>query len=140
MPKQGLASIGIDVKVNSVALNHVKDIGALGGKPSALDATCLKDSMKKSVPGVQEGDEFEVTYLFDNTDSDSDFRVLKALQTAGNVVPVEVSMPDGTKFASTGYVTTYTDGVGVDALIQAKLSVSLQSDWTITNPSAQAGG
>jgi hypothetical protein len=49
-------------------------------------------------------------------------------------------MPDGTKFASTGYVATYTDGVGVDALIQAKLSVSLQSDWTITNPSAQAGG
>jgi hypothetical protein len=96
--------------------------------------------MNKSVPGVQEGDEFEVTYLFDNSDTDSDFRMLKALQTAGNAVPIQVSMPDGTKFASTGYVATYTDGVGVDALIQAKLSVSLQSDWTITNPSAQAGG
>lgn len=137
--RQGLASIGIDVKVNSVAMNYVKDIGALGGKPSALDATCLKDAMKKSVPGVQEGEDFEVTYLFDNSDTNSDYRKLKALQTAGAAVPVVVEFPDGTTFSSTGYVSTYVDGVGVDALINAKLNVSLQSDWTVTNPSAVSG-
>lgn len=136
---QGLASIGIDVKVNSVAMNFVKDIGSLGGKPSELDSTCMKDTMKKSVPGVQEGGNFEVTYLFDNADSTSDYRVLKTLQAAGNAVAVVVEFPCGTKFTSSGYVSTWVEGVGVDALIQAKLSVALQSDWTVTNPSGGGG-
>jgi hypothetical protein len=45
-----------------------------------------------------------------------------------------VELPDGTKYATTGYVSTYVDGAKVDELITAKLTVSIQSDWTITNP------
>lgn len=138
-PVQGLSSIGIAVKVNNVALNFVKDIGQLGGKPSELDATCLADAIKKTVPGVQDGGTFEVTYLFDNAAATSDFRALKALQTAGNAVSVSVEFPDGTKFANTGYVSTYVEGAAVDALITAKLNVALQSEWTVTNPAAQGG-
>lgn len=111
-----------------------KEIGDIGGTPSELDATCLKDTIKKSVPGVQDTKAFEVTYLFDNSSTDSDYRKLKILQTAGNAVPVAAEFPDGTKFATTGYVTTYTSGVKVDELITAKLVVNLQSDWTVTNP------
>lgn len=132
--KQGLSSIGIKVEVNSAEMNYVQEIGDIGGTPSELDATCLKDSIKKSVPGVQDTKAFEVTYLFDNGATTSDFRALKALQTAGNAVPIAVEFPDGTKFATTGYVTTYTSGVKVDELITAKLVVNLQSDWTVTNP------
>lgn len=134
--KQGLASIGLEVKINSVAMNYVQEVGDLGGKPSDLDATCMKDRMKKNVPGVKDAAAFEVTYLFDNTAATSDFRKLKALETAGNVVPVEVDLPDGTKYAATGYITTYVNGAKVDELITAKLTVSLQSEWTVTNPSA----
>jgi hypothetical protein len=134
---QGMASIGIKLKVNSVELNYVQEIGQLGGTPSELDATCLKDSIKKNVPGVQDVGAFEVTYLYDNTGSDSDFRRLKALQSAGDPVAVEVELPDGTKYATTGYVSTYVDGAKVDELITAKLTVSIQSDWTITNPTGQ---
>lgn len=135
-PKQGMASIGVDIKVNSVAMNYVQDFSDMGGTPSDLDATCLKDRMKHFVPGVQETKAWEVTYLFDNASTSSDFRKLKALQTAGNVVPVEVSYPDGTKFASTGYVSTYPTGAKVDDLLLAKAIISLQSDWSVTNPSA----
>lgn len=134
MATQGMASIGIDLSVNSVSLNYVQEIGDIGGTPSELDATCMKDKMKKNVPGVQDTKSFEVTYLFDNSAEDSDFRKLNALQTAGEVVPVVVAFPDGTKFTSSGYVTTYVEGAGVDALVTAKLVVSLQSDWTVTNP------
>lgn len=136
MATQGLASIGIDVKVNNVAMNYVTEIGDIGGAPSDLDATCLKDTMKKSVPGVQDVKAFEITYLFDNGSADSDYRVLKALQTAGKAVPVAVELPDGTSFATEGYVTTYVTGAKVDELISAKLSVSLQKDWTVTNPTS----
>lgn len=134
---QGMASIGIKLKVNEVEMNYVQEIGQLGGTPSELDATCLKDGIKKNVPGVQDVSAFEVTYLYDNTSADSDFRRLRALQTAGNPVSVEVELPDGTKYATTGYVSTYVDGAKVDELITAKLTVSIQSDWTITNPTGQ---
>lgn len=136
MATQGLATIGIDVKVNSVAMNYVTEIGDIGGAPSELDATCMKDTMKKNVPGVQDTKAFEITYLFDNSDTDSDYRKLKALQDAGEIVPVAVTLPDGTGFATTGYVTTYISGAKVDELISAKLSIALQSDWTVTNPTA----
>lgn len=132
---QGVSSVGIKVTVNDVEMNFVQEIGDIGGTPSELDATCLKDSIKKSVPGVQDTKAFEVTYLFDNGATTSDFRALKALQTAGDAVPVAVEFPDGTKFATTGYITTYASGVKVDELITAKLVVNLQSDWTVTNPS-----
>ncbi len=135
MATQGLASIGLDLKVNSTSINYVQEIGDIGGTPSELDATCMKDTMKKNVPGVQDTTNFEVTYLFDNSDTDSDYRVLKALQDAGKIVPVVVTFPDGSSFATTGYVSTYIDGTAVDALITAKLVISLQSDWVVTNPS-----
>lgn len=138
MSKQGLSTIGIEVSVNSVEMNYVTEIGDIGGTPSDLDATCLKDSMKKNVPGVQDTKAFEVTYLFDNSAADSDYRAIKALQTAGDIVPVTVTFPDGTTFATTGYVNTYVSGAKVDELISAKLVVSLQSDWTVTNPSSGA--
>lgn len=134
-PRQGLASIGLEVKINSVAMNYVTEISDIGGTPSELDSTCMKDTMKHSVPGVQDVKAWEVTYLFDNSAATSDFRKLKSLQTAGSPVPVEVALPDGSKFSSTAYVTTYVQGVKVDELVSAKAVLSLQADWTVANPS-----
>lgn len=140
MATQGVTSIGIDVKVNNAALNYVTEIGDIGGAPSELDATCMKDKMKKYVPGVQDVKSWECTYLFDNSDEDSDYRTLKALQSSGGIVPVEVKIPNDTTatkyttFATTGYVTTYISGAKVDELVSAKLVISLQSDWTVTDP------
>lgn len=134
MAKQGLASIGVDIKIGSAAMNYVQDFGDIGGTPSELDATCLKDKMKHTVPGVQDTKAYEITYLYDNSDADSDFRKLKALQTAGTAVAVEISLPDGTKAASTAYVTTYVVGGKVDELLTAKAVLNLQEDWIFTNP------
>lgn len=134
MAKQGLASIGIDVKINDVSMNYVTDIGDIGGSPSELDATCMKDTMKKSAFGVKDVKAFEVSYLYDNTDTDSDYRVIKAVEKKGEIVPVTVTFPDKTEFSTTGYVSTMINGVKVDELIGAKMSVSLQSDWTEKNP------
>lgn len=134
--QQGLASIGIEVTVNSVKLNYVTGIGDIGGEPSSLDATCFNDSIAKSVPGVQKNDGFNIDYLFDNKATESDYRTLKALEKARNIVPISVKFPDGTAFASTGYISTKVNGVKVDELIGATATVNLQSDWAVTNPSA----
>ena len=136
MATQGFSTIGLDVKVDGTSLNYVTDIGDIGAAPSELDATCMKDSMKKTVPGVQDAAAFEVTFLFDNSAPDSDYRVLRALQDAGETVELEVKFPDGTVFAATGYVSVMVSGAAVDELVSAKLTFNLQSDWTVTNPSA----
>ena len=130
MATQGFSTMGIDVKVGESALNYVTDIGDIGAAPSELDATCMKDSMKKTVPGVQDTKAFEVTFLFDNSAADSDYRVLKKVQDAGK----PVAFPDGTKFAAAGYVSVMVSGAKVDELVSAKLTVNLQSDWTVTDP------
>ena len=134
--QQGLASIGIEVTVNSSKLNYVTGIGDIGGEPSSLDATCFNDSIAKSVPGVQKNDGFNIDYLFDNKATESDYRKLKELETARNIVPITVKFPDGTSFASTGYISTKVNGAKVDELIGATATVNLQSDWAVTNPSA----
>lgn len=134
MATQGFSTIGLDVKVNGTALNYVTDIGDIGGTPTELDATCMKDRMKKTVPGVQDTKAFEVTFLFDNSAADSDYRLLRKLQEAGKAVSVEVEFPEGTVFSTTGYVTVMVSGAKVDELISGKLSVALQSDWTVTDP------
>lgn len=77
---------------------------------------------------------WEVEYLYDNTSASSDYRVIKALETAGDIVDVEVKFPDGTAFKSKGYVNTSITGASVNELIKAKATVSLQADWTVTNP------
>lgn len=134
MATQGFSTIGLEVKVNGTALNYVTDIGDIGGTPAELDATCMKDRMKKTVPGVQDTKAFEVTFLFDNSAADSDYRLLRKLQEAGKAVNVEVAFPEGTVFSTTGYVTVMVSGAKVDELISGKLSVALQSDWTVTDP------
>lgn len=134
MATQGFSTIGLDVRVADTSLNYVTDIGDIGAAPSELDATCMKDTMKKTVPGVQDAKAFEVTFLFDNSAADSDYRVLKKLQDAGEIVAVEVIFPDGTTFATTGYVSVMVSGAKVDELVSAKLTLSLQSDWTVSDP------
>lgn len=135
MAKQGLSNIGLDVAVDGTSLNFVTEIGDIGAAPSDLDATCMKDKMKIYVPGVQDTGSFEVTFLYDNSAADSDYRVLKKLQDAGDIVPVVVTFPDGATFSTTGYVSTMISGVSVDELISATLTISIQSDWVVANPS-----
>lgn len=136
-PKQGLASICLDIKIGTTALNYATKIGDIGGTPSALEATCFKDKSKKSVPGVQENDSWEVEYLYDNTAPTSDYRVLKALEKAGAIVDVEVTFPDKTVFKNKGYVTTTVTGAEVNQLVKAKVIVNLQGEWEVTDPTGE---
>lgn len=133
-PKQGLASIGLDIKIGSTSLNYATKIGDIGGTPASLDATCFKDRIGKSVPGVQENDSWEAEYLYDNTADTSDFRVLKKLEKAGDIVDLEITFPDGTIFKNKGYVTTIALGAEVNNLIKAKAVMNLQGEWDITDP------
>ena len=103
-----------------------------------IDGTKLTDTVRVNYRGVQNADAWELTYLFNNNESGSDFRTLQALDAAGNAVPVEVSFPDGTKFSNTGVPTNWATGAQVNSMLQAKCSFALQGKWTVTNPTGQS--
>ena len=138
--RQGIVTIGIDVKIDGNALNYVTDIGDIGGTPNQKETTCMKDTMQHNVPGVQQGGSIEITYWFDNTSAQSDFRRLKAIPSTKSV-PIVFTFPDaatesgtGTTATASGLVSTMVTGLTVDSLIQCKTTVSLDKDWVWTDP------
>lgn len=137
MPKRGLTGTGTEVKVNKSALKYVKSFAGLGGTPESLDMTCLTDRQKKSANGLVDPGNPEIIFYFDNSDADSDYRKLKAIEDAGEPVDIEVILPpsDGTTFKSTAMVSVSIDGaVEGGQLIMGKASLALQDDWAVTNP------
>lgn len=136
MAKKGLASIGIKITIGDYVMKNHSNIGALGGAPSLIDVTNLTCTSNIGIPGVKETDAWEVDYFYDNSDTDSDFRNLKNIELAGEVVDVTVEFPDGTIHGNTAYVSTWTDGVGTNAAIPGKLSCALQEAWATIHPDA----
>ena len=128
-----LTSIGVIVKINNVAVAGATEFGDIGGAPSTIDATKLTDTVRVNKLGVQEQENWDVTYLFNNNLATSDFRVIRAL-TGQHNVPVEVDFPDGTKAENTGDVTTYATGATVGSMMQAHAVVALDGEWTWTDP------
>ncbi|MCD7770137.1 MAG: hypothetical protein LUH36_08510 [Oscillospiraceae bacterium] len=143
LPAQGLASIGITVSVNGQELYYVQDIGDMGGSPETIDVTCFRNQRKVLIPGVQEADAWECTYLY-STAEDGDYRRLKAIQDEGTIVPVTVLIPGASgepdvTFSNTGYVHTYVTSTKVSEGVLAKLVMHLQDDWTESYATEDAG-
>lgn len=132
----GISNIGIDVKINSVALNNVTNVGEIFGEPNLLETTNMKATEQTFIPGVKTRNAWEVTCNYDNSTADSDFRKMKALETAGNAVPVVVTFPDKTTFTSSGRVSVRISAVGVNAVLSMIVSVALEADWTVGNPAS----
>ena len=138
MPKRGLTGTGTVIKVNKVAMKFVKSFTGLGGTPESLDMTCLTDKQKKNGNGLVDPGTPEITFFFDNSDEQSDYRLLKDIEEAGEPVDIEVILPpsDGTSWKSTTLVSVNVDGaIEPGQLIMGKATLALQDDWTVTNPS-----
>ena len=131
-----LTTIGVIVKINNVAVKGATEYSDIGGAPSTIDATKLTDTVRVNKIGVQEQDNWDVTYWFNNNEAASDFRVLKALDEAKTLnVPVSVEFPDGSVASNTGQVSTYVSGGSVGEMQSAHAIVALDGAWTWTNPS-----
>lgn len=131
---KGLSSIGITVKVKAKELNYVTSIPELGAAPTPLDTTTLKDKTTTSIPGVQELKDFEFGLLYDNKTATSDFRMLKGLEEAGEVVPVEIKFPDGTTFSYDAYISVRPNSTKVNELLGATMTTSPQTAIVTKNP------
>ena len=122
-------------KKNEVFTNipNLQAIPDLGGAPDKVDVTTLADGNYKYIKGIRDFGDLDFTFLYDNSGAESNYRICRGLEEAGEVVEWEVEFPDGTKFDFSGECSTTITGQAVNSAIQFTLNISLNSDITVVN-------
>ncbi|WIF95015.1 phage tail tube protein [Caminicella sporogenes] len=112
------------------------EVPELGGDPEKIDVTTLSDKVKKYIPGVKDLGDLAFKFLYDNSTVNSNYRVLKGLEENNTLATFKVQYPDGTAHEFDAYVSVKMDAAAVNAALTFTATFSLQSDITVTNPSA----
>ncbi|MFF2449368.1 phage tail tube protein [Neobacillus sp. NPDC058068] len=115
-------------------IDLLMEVPDLGGEPEKVEVTTLKDSVKKYIPGVRDLGDLVFKFLYDNSSTTSNYRVLRGLQDAGKPVDFKVTYPDKTEHAFTAYVNVKMDSGAPNAALTFSAGMSLQSDIVVTNP------
>ncbi len=114
---------------------NLQECPELGGTAENVEVTTLADGNKKYIKGIKDFGELAFKFLYDNSGAESNYRVVRGLEEAGNVVDWKVTFPDNTSFAFSGEVTTAIDSAAVNAALTFTATITLNSDIAVTNPS-----
>lgn len=136
----GVLSKGITLsykKTDSyVVIPNLQEVPDLGGSAEKVDVTTLADGNYKYINGIKDFGDLAFKFLYDNSGETSNYRICRGLEEAGKVVEWKVTFPDNTEFVFQGEASTTIDGAGVNAALTFTLNITLNSDITVTNPSA----
>ena len=108
----------------------------LGGAAEKVDVTTLADGNYKYINGIKDFGDLAFKFLYDNSGTESNYRVCRGLEEAGKVVDWKVEFPDGTAFDFSGEPSTSIDEGAVNAAVTFTLNINLNSDIKVTNPGA----
>lgn len=120
---------------NYEVIANLQECPELGGTAENVEVTTLADGNKKYIKGIKDFGELAFKFLYDNSGAQSNYRVVRGLEEAGNAVEWKVTFPDNTTFAFSGEVTTAIDSAAVNAALTFTATITLNSDITVTNPS-----
>ena len=103
-------------------LKGLKEIPEIGVDPEKVDNTDLEASQKVYEMGI--GDPGDITYKFkyENTETDSPYRILRAYEASGETLSFKETLKDG------------RTGGGVNGVIEFDLNIALASAFKITDP------
>lgn len=117
-------------------LEDLKEVPELGVDPEKVDNTRLKDKVKRSELGIGDPGDLAYKFAYDNSNENSDYRVLRAIADSKDTVSFEETFPDGTKFHFDAQCSIKVSGGGVNAAIDFTLNLGLQSDIVVVDPTA----
>ena len=129
-------SVKKDGSTSFTEIPDLMEVPELGGDPEKVEVTTLKDGVKKYIPGVKDLGDLAFKFLYDNSGANSNYRVLRGVQESGKPAEFKVEYPDGTGHAFTAYVNVKMDAAAVNGSLTFTASMSLQSEISVTNPSA----
>ena len=135
----GLLTKGITLSYKKTGSTYteiadLQECPELGGTAENVEVTTLADGNKKYIKGIKDFGELAFKFLYDNSGAESNYRVVRGLEEAGNIVDWKVTFPDNTSFAFSGEVTTAIDSAAVNAALTFTATITLNSDITVTNP------
>lgn len=116
-------------------LPGLKEIPDMGVEQEKVENTVLTDKNKKYEQGI--GDLPEMTYKFkyENKSAASPYRVLRKAQEAGTVLSFKETLLDGTTTEYDAQVSVKRTGGGVNGVIDFEVTMAVQSDLTVKDPS-----
>ena len=135
----GILSKGIKLSYSATSggtfteIPNLQECPELGGAAEKVDVTTLADGNYKYINGIKDFGDLAFTFLYDNSDATSNYRVCKSLEDKG-VIYFQVEFPDGTKFNFGGEASVATSAASVNAPIQFTLNITLNSDIEVVNP------
>lgn len=117
-------------------LEGLKEVPELGSDPEKVDNTTLKDKTKIYELGIGDPGDLAYKFKWENKSASSAYRKLREVANTGETVSFEHSFPDGTKFHFDAQCSLKVGGGGVNAAIEYTLTLGLQSDITVDDPTA----
>lgn len=119
---------------NFIELEYLMEVPEFGGAPEKIDVTTLSDKVKKYVPGIKDLGDLVFKFLYDNSSETANFRVLKALENAGEAVTFQITYPDGTAHQFDAIPSVKMDAGTLNGALTFSATMILQSDITTTDP------
>ena len=96
----------------------IKSFPSILGKRSALETTTMSDAAQTYIPGIKSMDSLSFTYNYDKTT----FAAVK--QDEGKPLHYALEFSDGSKFTWEGSHVATMAGAGVDAVVEAGISIA----------------
>jgi hypothetical protein len=115
-------------------LPGLKEIPDMGVDPEKVDNTVLTDANKKYEMGIGDLPDMVYKFKYDNTSADSPYRVMRKAQESGDVLSFQEKLKDGTTTEYDAQVSVKRTGGGVNGVIEFELTVIVQSEITVTDP------
>ena len=132
----GILSKDIKISLDGTDIPNLQEIPDLGGAAEQVDITVLTDGNYKYINGIKDFGSLDFTFLYDNSTATSNYRMVRAAEEDEQVHQFVVTFPDTTTFTFGGQVSTAIVGAGVNAALQFTMTVNLNTDITVGNPSA----
>lgn len=130
------AKLGVKKSSESSYTNlaGLKELPDMGVDPEKVDNTCLTDSVKQYENGIGDAGDLAYKFKYENNEDTSAYRILREIEASGETAFFKEELKDGTTTTFDAQVSVKRNGGGVNAALEFTLSLSLQSDLTITNP------
>ena len=136
----GTSTVGAKISVADVTSGVVGDyteipglqeIPELGGDPEQIDVTCLSDTVKRSIPGVQDLGDLAFTFLY----SKANYLALTGASGLKSdvVYSWKVEFSDGLAATFTAIPNVKLSGGSVNAAVNFTINMSLQSAITFAD-------
>lgn len=120
-------------------LPGLKEIPDCGVEPEKVENTCLTDKNKQYENGIGDLGDMVYRFKYDNTSANSPYRVLRAAQDAGKVLTFQETLKDGTTTQFDAQVSVKRTGGGVNGVLECEVTMAVQSDLQITDPTDGGG-